>query len=131
MGPYYVALASTWLLENDWRDLAPTVGLELSTEAQGGDLQDDEDSEDEDEAADNDEDDDDAYYSEDETLGEAVLPLVNRVKVQKGAPREPAVDDFWVAFDGQVVLKSMIGTWFLLSFSVLVSFFLLTLTLGL
>ncbi|KAG6622231.1 uncharacterized protein IUM83_09762 [Phytophthora cinnamomi] len=60
---------------------------------------------------DEDEDEDEMYYdSGDEAAGRAgeVPPLVKRVKISKGKDGKAGDDDFWVAFDGQVVMKSMI-----------------------
>ncbi|KAG7390896.1 hypothetical protein PHYPSEUDO_006380 [Phytophthora pseudosyringae] len=79
------------------------------------------DSEDEDEAAENDEgdededeDEEDMYYDSGDEAGfrvGGVLPLTKRVKIttSKEEGAETKADDFWVAFDDQVVIKSMIG----------------------
>jgi hypothetical protein len=78
------------------------------------------DSEEEDEAAENEEDEDeeedDMYYdSESESaFGVGGVPrLAKRVKMTRSEPKEgkasAAGDDFWVAFDDQVMTKSMIG----------------------
>ncbi|KAG6956697.1 hypothetical protein JG688_00011303 [Phytophthora aleatoria] len=145
-----VAVASTWLLENEWQDLleasqeedegedvtiatnvtpnktsaAPVmtqpVGEEgeparqggimvVSTEAPGG-REEDFESEDEDEE---DGDEEDMYYdSEDEgvSMVEKILPLAKRIKITtlREERDEIKTDDFWVAFDGKVVIKSMI-----------------------
>ncbi|KAG3144840.1 hypothetical protein PI126_g13979 [Phytophthora idaei] len=145
-----VAVASTWLLENEWQDLLETsqeedegedvtiatnvtpnvtsaapvmtqpVGEEgeparqggimvVSTEAAGG-REEDFESEDEDEE---DGDEGDMYYdSEDEgvSMVERIPPLAKRIKITtlREEGDEIKTDDFWVAFDGKVVIKSMI-----------------------
>ncbi|GMF48503.1 unnamed protein product [Phytophthora fragariaefolia] len=158
-----VALASTWLLENDWRELVESeAGGEYQVSEVGGnagartegngpaavqesqtrvgpdleqnaaeptsfwlrrpvgryELAEQLDEEEEDQAAENDEEEDDDE-DEDEMLDDSgdgavdgvsgVPPLLKRVKISKGGERSAGDDDFWVAFDGQVVMKSMIG----------------------
>ncbi|KAG6952840.1 hypothetical protein JG687_00012751 [Phytophthora cactorum] len=145
-----VAVASTWLLENEWQDLleasqeeddgedvtiatnvtpnvtsaAPVmtqpVGEEGEPARQGGIMvvsteaprgrEEDFESEDEDEE---DGDEEDMYYdSEDEgvSMVERILPLAKRIKITtlREEGDEIKTDDFWVAFDGKVVIKSMI-----------------------
>ncbi|KAJ8577411.1 hypothetical protein ON010_g1795 [Phytophthora cinnamomi] len=173
--PLSVALASTWLLENEWQELmleqeqgqgqgqeeedeedeeqeqqqedeqeennqvteveaATTAAAARATipdrnaaqpppflvrrpvGALGFDEQFDEEEEDDGAEAedddDEDEDEDEMYYdSGDEAAGRAgeVPPLVKRVKISTGKDEKAGDDDFWVAFDGQVVMKSMIG----------------------
>lgn len=87
-------------------------------------FQEDFDSDDEDEAAENDEgdedededeDEDDMYYDsgDEETFRVTGVPppLAERIKITKSKETElqAKADDFWVAFDGHVVVKSMIG----------------------
>ncbi|ETO60045.1 hypothetical protein F444_21704 [Phytophthora nicotianae P1976] len=143
-----VAVASTWLLENEWQDLTdaqdeeeeegdehviltsnvtsnvtsatqhagqPATGPYFARRSTAGyQFQEDIESEDEDEVGDDDEDEEDMYYDsgdEGEFMVERIPPLTKRVKITTNLTEksgEIKADDFWVAFDGQVVLKSMI-----------------------
>ncbi|ETP01162.1 hypothetical protein, variant 3 [Phytophthora nicotianae CJ01A1] len=144
-----VAVASTWLLENEWQDLTdaqdeeeeegdehviltsnvtsnvtsatqhagqPATGPYFARRSTAGhQFQEDIESEDEDEVGDDDEDEEDMYYDsgdEGEFMVERIPPLTKRVKITTNLTEksgEIKADDFWVAFDGQVVVKSMIG----------------------
>ncbi|ETP01161.1 hypothetical protein, variant 2 [Phytophthora nicotianae CJ01A1] len=143
-----VAVASTWLLENEWQDLTdaqdeeeeegdehviltsnvtsnvtsatqhagqPATGPYFARRSTAGhQFQEDIESEDEDEVGDDDEDEEDMYYDsgdEGEFMVERIPPLTKRVKITTNLTEksgEIKADDFWVAFDGQVVVKSMI-----------------------
>ncbi|KAK1946543.1 hypothetical protein P3T76_002096 [Phytophthora citrophthora] len=142
-----VALASTWLLENDWQDLmseeqdedveeeeeetrdlvAPTAlqpagSMVVSTGVQIRDEEDmitgafpfqeemDDEEENDEEEEEEDEDEEDVYYDSDDERGfrmGGIPPLVKRVKVST-SEGQAGDDSFWVAFDDQVMIKSMI-----------------------
>ncbi|KAL3665792.1 hypothetical protein V7S43_009220 [Phytophthora oleae] len=148
-----VALASTWLLENDWQDLMTEAQDEDVEEEEGEEEEEiggsvtssapqvagsmvvsmgvrirdedneegtatgpfpfheelDEEEEDEGDEEEDEEEEEDGYDSGDETgfrMG-GVPPLAKRIKISKSEGR--AGDDrFWVSFDDQVMVKSMI-----------------------
>ncbi|CAH0489850.1 unnamed protein product [Peronospora farinosa] len=121
-----VAVASAWLLENDWRDLmheeerddftAPSSNRHESNvhytrrgmlgyqvhEEESLDSEDNEDEEEEEE-----EENDDLYNDTDVM---EMPPLTKRMKMttSKKTEMQAKADDFWAAFDDQVVVKSMI-----------------------
>ncbi|KAG7399985.1 hypothetical protein PHYBOEH_007326 [Phytophthora boehmeriae] len=73
--------------------------LAAESEEDEGDEEEEEDEEDEDEM----------YYEEGRLRGSAQIPpLTKRVKMTDSKSGEPGNDDFWIAFDDQVMTKNMI-----------------------
>ncbi|KAE9106758.1 hypothetical protein PF010_g12509 [Phytophthora fragariae] len=155
-----VAVASTWLLENDWQELLldgeeeeaaeeeyqvsevvppvdniPATSQSVAAAARANadqavapppppaqfwvrraagvfgfeeQLDDEEEDEAGEEEDDEDEEEDETYYDSGDDAAARVPPLKTRVKVSKGVQRKAGADDFWVAFDDHVVMKSMI-----------------------